>query len=125
MEPLTKPPSSQTNRDRKKQTRAMRRRFLKGLAIELRVVWPILSALILIIVGLGTVVGLFEGWPLRDSFYFSFITGLTIGYGDLAPKLLVTRVLAVCIGATGILLTALMAAVAVNALNRDENEGES
>ena len=124
MDPVTETASKgrQTRRERTMRTRALRRRFLAGLLVELRIVWPILSALLLIIVGLGAVVGMFEGWRLRDSLYFSFVTGLTIGYGDLAPKLLVTRVLAVCIGATGILLTALMAAVAVNALDRDRDE---
>ena len=53
---------------------------------------------------------------MHESIYFSFVTGLTIGYGDLAPKTLLTRTLAVVIGACGILLTALIAAVAVKAL---------
>jgi len=51
-----------------------------------------------------------------SSIYFSFVTGLTIGYGDLAPKTLLTRTLSVLIGVNGILLTALIAAVAVKAL---------
>ena len=57
-----------------------------------------------------------EGWTVPESIYFSFVTGLTIGYGDLAPKTLMTRTLAILIGACGILLTALIAAVAVKAL---------
>jgi len=62
------------------------------------------------------VIGLIEGWSLQDSIYFAFVSGLTIGYGDLAPKTLLTRVLAVMIGVCGVLLTALLAAVAVKAL---------
>ena len=27
--------------------------------------------------------GYIEGWKVRDAYYFSFVTGLTIGYGDL------------------------------------------
>lgn len=97
-------------------SRALRRSFLTGLVTGLRVVWPILSTLLGLIVALGLAVGLLEGWSIADSVYFSFVTGLTIGYGDLAPKTLLTRTLAVLIGACGVLLTALVAAVAVKAL---------
>ena len=96
--------------------RALRRSFMVGLVTGLRVVWPILSALLGLIVALGVAVGLREGWSVQDSIYFAFVTGFTIGYGDLAPKTLLTRALAILIGLCGILLTALVAAVAVKAL---------
>jgi len=96
--------------------RALRRSFLRGLVVELRVVWPILSGLLVVIVGLGLAVGGLEGWSVQESVYFSFISGLTIGYGDLAPKTLLTRAFAILIGVCGILVTALVAAVAVKAL---------
>jgi hypothetical protein len=95
---------------------ALRRNFVAGLLVGLRITWPILSALLLLIVGLGLVVGIIEGWSLQESIYFAFVSGLTIGYGDLAPKTLLTRVLAVLIGVCGVLLTALLAAIAVKAL---------
>lgn len=94
----------------------MRRDFVDGLLIGLRVLWPILSALLIAIVGLGVVVGLIEGWSIQDSVYFAFISGLTIGYGDLAPKTLLTRTLAVLIGICGVMLSAMIAAVVVKAL---------
>lgn len=96
--------------------RTMRRNFIAGLLVGLRVVWPILSVLLLLIVGLGLAVGWREGWPVLDSVYFAFVSGLTIGYGDFAPKSVLGRVLAVCIGICGVLLTALVAAIAVKAL---------
>jgi hypothetical protein len=104
-------------------TRAMRRTFARELLAGLRVVWPILSALLIAIAALGLVVGLIEGWSVQESIYFAFVSGLTIGYGDLAPKTLVTRVLAILIGACGILLTGLVAAIAVKALNTGSKEG--
>jgi ion channel len=97
-------------------SRTMRREFATGLLDGLRVVWPVLSALLGIIVALGVVIGLIEGWSVQESIYFAFVSGLTIGYGDLAPKTLLTRLLAILIGVCGVLLTALVAAVAVKAL---------
>ena len=96
--------------------RVLRRRFVHGLALGLGVVWPVLSMLLVLIVGLGLVIGAIEGWSVQDSVYFAFVSGLTIGYGDLAPKTLVTRILAIAIGICGVLVTALVAAVAVKAL---------
>jgi hypothetical protein len=94
----------------------MRRKFFSGVIAGLRVVWPVLSGILVLMVTLGIIVGLLEGWSLGDSLYFTFVSGLTIGYGDLAPKTGVARVLAVLIGMLGILLAGLVAAVAVQAL---------
>ncbi len=106
------------------ESRKMRRNFVAGLFTGLRVVWPILSVLLGLIVALGLVVGLLEGWSIQESIYFAFVSGLTIGYGDLAPKLLLTRMLAIVIGACGVLWTALLAAIAVKALTAATDDGE-
>jgi len=87
-------------------------------------VWPILSGLLVLIVGFGLAVGLLEGWSVQESIYFSFVSGLTIGYGDLAPKMLLTRTLAILIGVCGVLLTALVAAVAVKAPTAVQGGGD-
>ena len=95
--------------------RTLRRKFVGGLLLGLRVVWPILSVLLLLVVALGCVIGWIEGWRVSDSLYFSFVTALTIGYGDLAPKTLITRALAIAIGLGGVLFTSLIAAITVKA----------
>jgi hypothetical protein len=100
----------------------MRRRFSHGLLFGLSVVWPVLSALLLAIVGLGVVVGIVEHWRVGESLYFAFVTGLTIGYGDHTPKQPLARVLAIAIGMCGILLTGLVAAIAVKALDSIRNQ---
>ncbi len=97
-------------------SRTMRRRFFAALVAELGIVWPILSGLLLLMAALGLLVGFIEEWSIGESMYFAFVSGLTIGYGDLAPDAPLARVLAICIGFCGILLTALVAAVAVKAL---------
>jgi hypothetical protein len=86
------------------------------------VVWRILSGLAVAQLSLGILVGLIEGWPMSDGAYFTFVTGLTIGYGDLVPKRLSTRLIAVIIGFLGILVTGLVAAVAVRALQEATSE---
>lgn len=96
----------------------MRRIFFIELWNGLKVVWPILSGLLAIMVALGLVIAWREGWRLGDGLYFAFVSGLTIGYGDLVPKHPMSRTLAIVIGGTGILLTGLVAALAVRALER-------
>ena len=105
-------------------SRTLRRNFVAGLIAGLRVVWPILSGLLGLIIALGLVVGLIEGWSVHESIYFAFVSGLTIGYGDLAPKSFLTRVLAILIGVCGVLLTALVAAIAVKALTAASGDGK-
>ena len=106
-------------------SRTMRRRFFAGLFTGLRVVWPIVSGLLVMIVALGLIVGLIERWSAQESIYFAFVSGLTIGYGDLAPRSLLSRALAIVIGLCGVLFTALLAAVAVKALPTSTGDGGS
>jgi hypothetical protein len=105
--------------------RQIRRIFFVELFRLLRVVWPILSGVLFAMVGPGLVIGRIEGWRIDDALYFTFVTGLTIGYGDLTPRHVVSRLLAVMIGFAGIVLTGLVAAVSVEALRattRDAGE---
>ncbi|PWK68467.1 ion channel [Aminobacter sp. AP02] len=73
-------------------------------------------------VGAGVVAGRIEGWSVGESLYFTFVTGLTIGYGDFSPTHFLTRLLAVLIGFSGIVLTGLVAAVSVQSLRATEAE---
>ena len=102
----------------------LRRRFLWKLLRELRVVWPILSGLIVAQLSLGAVVGFIEGWRMSEGAYFTLVTGLTIGYGDLVPKRFSTRLIAVFIGFLGILVAGLVAAIGVRALQETTSEEE-
>jgi Ion channel len=96
----------------------LRRLFLAELYSGLRVIWPILSGLLLLMLALGFVIGRLEDWALLDAIYFTFVSGLTIGYGDLVPKGPLSRVLAIAIGLIGVLLVGLIVALGVRALDR-------
>jgi hypothetical protein len=65
---------------------------------------------------LGLLTGFLEGWSFGDAVYFTFITGLTIGYGDIVPQHAFGRALAIGIGVSGLFLTGLIAGIAVYAM---------
>ena len=78
--------------------RAVRGSFLAALVQGLGVTWPILSGLLVFKAAMGALVGTLEGWSLWQGIYFAYVTGLTIGYGDLAPRQPLTQLLAIAIG---------------------------
>jgi hypothetical protein len=96
----------------------LRRQFFAELLNGIKVAWPILFGLIGIMVALGIVIGLLEDWTVLDGVYFAFVSGLTIGYGDLVPTRPLARVLAIGIGLTGVLMVGLIVAIGVSALER-------
>jgi hypothetical protein len=101
--------------------KSVRRRFLMALGRGLYVTWPVLSAILVIEFALGPLIGVLKGWSIGDAVYFSFVTGLTIGYGDIVPRQALTRALAIGFG--GILLTGLVAGIAVNAMRATLTDG--
>ena len=96
--------------------KTVRRRFLVALGHAIHVTWPVLSTILAIQVALGLLIGFVEGWSVGDAVYFTFVTGLTIGYGDIVPRQAFARVLAIGIGICGLFLTGLIAGIAVYAL---------
>ncbi|KAB0500272.1 potassium channel family protein [Pseudomonas vancouverensis] len=94
----------------------VRHEFYKAVWFYLKVVWPIFSLLLFFIVSFGLIIAHLEGWSPFDGVYFAFVTGLTIGYGELVPKLAVSRVLAILLGFNGVLMTAIFAAISIRAI---------
>jgi len=76
---------------------------------------PLLLSLIALITLLGLVVGKKEGWSRFDSFYWSFITATTVGYGDIRPANRASRILAILIALLGLMFTGIVIAIAVQA----------
>ncbi len=89
--------------------------FLKEFAFGLWLALPLFLSLAAAIVGLGLLVGREEGWSRFDSFYWSFVTATTVGYGDFRPIHRISRVIAIAIALLGLTMTGILIAVAVHA----------
>ena len=77
-----------------------------------------------LIVGLAVAIAHIEKLPFGEALYFSFITGLTIGYGDIVAKTPIARLISVLLGIIGIVFTGLMVAAAVNAVSEAKDGRE-
>lgn len=87
--------------------------FIKLFFWVLYLVSPVLILLCFIIVILGQVVGRLESWSKFNALYWSFITALTVGYGDFCPLRKQSKLLSIIIAWTGIMLTGVIVAVTV------------
>jgi Ion channel len=105
-----------TKRMNRSAPTTVRRRFFAALGHAFHLTWPVLSAILAIQIALGLPIGIVEGWSVGDAVYFTFVTGLTIGYGDIVPRQALARVLAIGIGVSGLFLTGLIAGIAVYAM---------
>jgi hypothetical protein len=89
--------------------------FLKEMGLGVWITLPLLLSLALVITILGQIAGRAEGWQYFEGFYWSFITATTVGYGDLRPTKVASRVIAILIGILGLTFTGILIAIAVHA----------
>ena len=71
----------------------------------------------LILMG-GFAIAVTEKIAFGDAVYFAFITGLTIGYGDIVPHSGFGKVISVLLGFVGIIFTGLVVAAATRAVQK-------
>lgn len=88
-----------------------------------RVKAVILALIVLVVCG-AAVLAYLEEFAFADTLYFAFVTGLTIGYGDIVMQTPVGRLISLLIGLVGILFTGLMVAVLVYAVRESLEESE-
>ena len=85
------------------------------------IVWhlkSILLSLFAVVAISAGVIAKLENLPFGDALYFTLITGLTVGYGDIAPKIPMARLIAVLLGLIGIIFTGIVVAGAIRALEK-------
>jgi hypothetical protein len=97
--------------------------FLRYLVRYTAIVWMSLLALVILIILGGVAISWAEGIGIDDGIYFAFITGLTIGYGDITPHTIAGRFVSVAIGFVGLLFVGLVVAIATHALKDSTTHG--
>jgi voltage-gated potassium channel len=90
--------------------------FVRAFAHSALHVREVIVSLLVLIVGGGFTISLLEDIALGDAIYFAFITGLSIGYGDISPETAVGKVVSVAIGLVGMVFVGLTVAIATRAL---------
>lgn len=55
----------------------------------------------------------YEKLSYGDALYFTLVTGLTVGYGDISPQSIVGRFIAIFLALVGMVLTGVLVATAV------------
>jgi len=92
------------------------RLFIKKLGF---VYWHIAASILwlqaLIVMG-GLAIAFLDKKPIGETMYLTYITALTIGYGDLTPESGLSKLIAIGIGVLGIIFTGLMVAATLKAL---------
>ena len=76
----------------------------------------ILLVMIALIVVCGFLYSLVEALNIGDSIYMSFITALTIGYGDFVPLTTLGKCISILVGFIGMIFIGLSVAIATVAL---------
>ncbi len=85
-----------------------------GLLYELS---GVILVLVAVIAASGALISRFDRTSLEDAIYLAFITALTVGFGDVAPRSRGARVVTVFLAFLGLILVGVAIAVAVHALD--------
>lgn len=93
------------------------RHFIISLRHSLTVVRGVLLGLLVVLTALGVLVAWAEELHLSDALYFTLITGLTVGYGDISPVTSIGRIASVMIALAGLLLSGIYIAVATKVVS--------
>lgn len=88
--------------------------FYKGIVL----IAPLILLLLMIIIVLSIIVRKIERWKLFEAIYWGFITAFTVGYGDIKPSKVGSRICSVFIALTGIIMSGILVALSVEAATR-------
>lgn len=76
----------------------------------------VLGGLVFILLCIAVIISIVEGHSFGDALYFTLITGLTVGYGDIAPVTPVGRLASVVAAFVGVILTGIYVGIATQAI---------
>lgn len=93
-------------------------KFLRTYFNAMKKTWPIWNGMFFALIALGAVFGLVEGLRFFHAMYFTFVTALTIGYGDVTPSQPLGKVIAVLIGFLGASTMGFFVALAIHSANQ-------
>lgn len=79
--------------------------------------WSIMLILLFILLIGAIVISKSEGIDFYNSIYFAFITGLTVGYGDITPVTFIGKLFSILIAIVGMIFLGLLIAISSRALN--------
>ncbi|WP_298869012.1 potassium channel family protein [uncultured Gimesia sp.] len=90
--------------------------FLKAWIRYARYIQEVIVTLLLILLLGSVLIWRYEGISFGDAIYFTLITGLSVGYGDITPETSIGKFVSVCIGIIGVLFVGISIAIANRAL---------
>lgn len=89
--------------------------FLRAFFVFLRYFSPIWGTIAVLISLIGFIIAQQEALAVGDALYFAWVTGTTVGYGDIVPTMGFTRFLAIINALLGIVFTGIIVAMAIEA----------
>lgn len=97
-------------------------KFVRHFFEYLRFVAPTLVVLLGLLLVAAALISIDEKIGYGDALYFTMITGLTVGYGDVVPTTILSRVVSVLVGLIGLIFFGIIVAVATRALGKTVGE---
>ena len=100
-------------------------RFHKVYWITIWHIRSLLLTFLALIVVNAAVIAHVEKMSFANALYFAFVTGLTLGYGDIVVNTLAGRLFAILTGFVGMLFSGLTIAIAVYALRKSFHDSHN
>ncbi|MEM7025957.1 MAG: potassium channel family protein [Pseudomonadota bacterium] len=76
----------------------------------------VLVVLLLALLCLAILIVLIEDKTVGEALYFTMITGMTVGYGDIVPTTPLGKIISVAVALIGVVFVGLVVAIATRAL---------
>lgn len=94
------------------------REYLKTYFHAMKKTWPIWNGSFFFIIALGSLFAVIEDLRFFEAMYFTGVTALTIGYGDIVPHEPLGKILAILIGFLGAITMGFFIALGIHSANK-------